>query len=182
MTSWKTLKSEVVYETPWLTVRRDEVLNHNGKPLTYSVVSLQHPAVFIVAFNAKDEVLLQQNYRYTVNETLWEVPAGHSDGQELLVAAKRELLEETGLESNDWTDLGLAYPVVGIGNMPTATFMARDVQQIASKREDDEEISEQRFVPFTEVEDMIRRGDIVNGSAIVALYKARLHNQLSKES
>lgn len=49
MSDWKTLSSEEVYRTPWISVRRDEVTTHTGKRLTYSVVDLAHPSVAIVA-------------------------------------------------------------------------------------------------------------------------------------
>jgi 8-oxo-dGTP pyrophosphatase MutT (NUDIX family) len=181
MSNWKTLKSEVVYETPWIKVQRDEVLNHHGKPMTYSFVSLHHPSVFIVALNDNNEVLLQQNYRYTIDQNIWEIPAGHSDGQELVVAAKRELLEESGLESDDWIDLGTAYQGAGVANMPMAILMAKSVRQVTTERDEDEEISQQRFIPFGEVERMIQDGEIVNSATIAALYKATLYNQLHEE-
>lgn len=178
MSDWKTLRSEVVYETPWLKVCRDEVLNHNNKPLVYSVVSLHYPSVFIVAINDKSEVLMQKNYRYTLDDTLWEIPAGHSDGEDLLTAAKRELREESGLEASKWTNLGTAYQAVGVANMPMTVFLAHNIYQATDERDEDEEISEQNFIPFNTIEGMIERGEITNSAAISALYKARLHLRL----
>src|SRR4030095_6537795 len=83
-TKWKTKSSDIVYETPWIKVRRDEVLNHHGKALTYSVVELHHPSVFIVAANDSGAILFQKNYRYTIDQTIWELPAGHSEGKKIL--------------------------------------------------------------------------------------------------
>jgi hypothetical protein len=75
MADWQTLSSEIVYETPWIKVRRDEVRNHLGKPLTYSFIELQHPSVFIIAVNDRGEVFWQKNYRYTIKQIIWELRA-----------------------------------------------------------------------------------------------------------
>jgi len=177
MADWQTLSSEEVYQTPWIRVRRDEVRNHNGKPLTYSVVELRYPSVFIVAMNKEGKVLLHRNYRYTLGAHAWEVPAGHSDGEDVLVAAKRELMEETGLASEDWTNLGTLYQAAGIGRMPLVVFLARNIHPASGERDVDEEITDQRFVSFADIERMVRdqTGDITGSGILSALYLAKIH-------
>lgn len=170
MADWQTLSSEEVYSTPWISVKRDEVLNHNGKPLTYSVVKLNHPSVFVVATNSKNELLLQNNYRYTINQHLWEIPAGHSDGEDPLRAAKRELQEEANLASDDWKDLGTLYQAVGIGNIPMRVFWARNVHAINGQLDDLEDISQHHFVSPQVIESMIERGEIIDAPVLAALY------------
>ncbi len=175
MSDWQTLSSKEVYHNPWIRVREDKVLNHNGKPLTYGVVETHHPSVAIVAMNDAREVLFQRGYRYTIDKQLWEIPAGHSDGQDLLVAAKRELLEETGLSSEKWTKLGLIYSAVGIGNIQGYVFIAEDVQQASDERDKDEQITDQHFFSWTKIDEMVSRGEIENAFALSALYLARIH-------
>lgn len=178
MSDWKTLSSKIVYETPWIKVRRDEVLNHLGKPLTYSVIDLQHPSVLIVATNAAGEIFLQKNYRCTIDQTIWELPAGHSEGQEPLEAAKRELLEETGLVSDDWVNIGKFYQSIGTANMPLHVCLARGAHPAPAKDkpvEEVEQVVETRFVSFNEIEAMVKRGEIINASDLGAIYLAKLH-------
>jgi 8-oxo-dGDP phosphatase len=178
MKDWKTLSSKEIYETqtPWIHVRRDEVENHLGKPLTYSVVSLHHPTVFIVAVNNKKEIYLQKNYRYTIDQTIWELSAGHSDGQDALTAAKRELLEETGLESDDWTNLGEYYQAIGVANFPLTVCLAKNVRAATFQpQEDVEQIVDRRFFSMDHVRQMIKNGDIIDATDIGALYIVKLH-------
>lgn len=175
MAAWQTLSSEDVYTTPWIRVRRDEVLNHAGTKLTYSIVELVRPSVFIVAANSKGQICLIQNYRYTLNKTMWEIPAGYADEQDILTAAKRELLEETGLASNDWTELGTLYQANGIGKIPFTAFLARDVKQVTAERDKNEQITSLRFLDVSKIEEMATKGEIIESAHLAALYLAKLH-------
>lgn len=176
MADWQTKSSKIVYETAWFKIYRDEVLNHLSKPLTYSYVKLQHPSAFIVPVNPKGKILLQRAYRYTIDKTIWEIPAGHSDGEDLLSAAKRELLEETGFTSDDWVDMGTQNQAVGIGNVPCNMFLARNIQPAATEgKEEVEDISDHTFFAPSEIDAMIKAGDIDDAPVVVALYLAKLY-------
>lgn len=177
MKQWKTLSSEIIHETPWIKLYRDKVYTHSDQLLTYTFVELQHlPGVRIIAINNKKEIYLNKNYRYTVKAAVWELPAGHSDGEDPLIAARRELVEEARLESNEWARLGQHYEAVGVANIPMAIYIASNAQSAAEQPlEEIEEVIEGRFFTWAEIEEMIKNGTIVNGADIGALYMAKLH-------
>jgi 8-oxo-dGTP pyrophosphatase MutT (NUDIX family) len=175
MSDWKILSSKDIYETAWIKVRRDEVVTPKGHPLTYSVVELINESVFIVAANSEGKICLIQNYRYTLGMTMWEFPAGHIDGQDKLGAAKRELLEEAGLASDDWTELGTMYQANGIGKIPFTAFLARNVEEVTTERDEVEEISSQRFFSLEEIEKMMKKNEFIESAHIACLYLAKLH-------
>jgi 8-oxo-dGTP pyrophosphatase MutT (NUDIX family) len=181
MPGWKTLSSEVVYESPWIRVKRDEVLNQKNQPLTYSYMELQNPTVFVVACNTHGEILLQKVFRYTLNKRIWEIPAGYMEKSEQpLVAAQRELTEECGLQSDDWHSLGRIYQITGTGNAPIEIFLARNVSGDGIPTDKDEDITDRHFINIQEIERMIADGELIDSPVIAAIYMAKNYG-LQKE-
>jgi 8-oxo-dGTP pyrophosphatase MutT (NUDIX family) len=181
MPAWKTVSSEVVYESPWIRVKRDEVLNQKGQPLVYSYMELQNPTVFVVACNNAGEILMQRVFRYTLNQRIWEIPAGYMEkGEEPLAAAKRELTEECGLQSDDWYSLGRIYQITGTGNAPIEIFLAKNIHGDGKPTDEDEDITGRSFINIQEIERMIAKGELIDSPVIAAIYMAKNYD-LQKE-
>ncbi|MEU4016059.1 NUDIX hydrolase [Microbacterium sp. NPDC028030] len=173
---WVTHRSESKYENLWIRVREDTVSGPNGADGIYGVVATWHPAVFIVAVDDEDRMCLITIDRYTVGVST-EIPAGGSDGEEPLAAAKRELREETGYEADDWTSLGSMYALNGIAEAREHVFLARGVRPLPSSEDAaasqaEEGIREVSWVPFERVLRMIAAGDVTDGETIAAVAKA----------
>ncbi|WP_345800272.1 NUDIX hydrolase [Microbacterium sp. AZCO] len=168
--AWKTLASRTVYENRWIRVREDDVEGPHGAGI-YGVVEMRHPAVFIVAMDADDRVCLVSLDRYATGGSSIEVPAGGSDGDDPLVAAKRELLEETGFAASEWTHLGGMNALNGIADAPEHVFLARDLHREAdaAHSQAEEGIDAVRWMPFAEVLSLIASGGISDGETIAAL-------------
>ncbi|MDL2363306.1 MAG: NUDIX hydrolase [Patescibacteria group bacterium] len=177
MSDWQTLSSETIYETHWIKVRRDQALNHKGQETTFSVISLQHPSVNVIATNEQGELFIQKNFRYPVGKALWDIPAGGSDGEDAVVAAKRELLEEAGLTSEKWVELGNYYSATGTSNMPGTIFWAQNAHKVTESCDDEEMLSEQQFMPVEEFEKLVQKGHVTDASVLSALYLFKLYRE-----
>lgn len=173
---WPVVSTENVYENPWISVREDVVTTPGGGEGLYGVVTVRNDSVFVVALTEADEVLLVDVDRHTVGPSL-EVPAGGSDGEDPLLAAQRELLEETGHEAGRWVPLGRLNALNGVCEAPEHFFLARDLTLVSDDRaaQAAEGIGAVRRVPVSEVLDLVARGGITDGESVAALMLALVH-------
>lgn len=171
---WKQISSRIAYENPWFKVREDQVEKPGNRTGIYGVVQTP-PAVFIVALNSQNEIYLVGMFRYPTNKYGLELPAGGSDNQDLLEAAKRELLEETGIKAKIWEKVGEFTPWNGISDEVSHIFIARDLEETGGEIDPNEGILEVRRVPLEKVFDLIESGEISDGQSISALTLAAIH-------
>jgi 8-oxo-dGDP phosphatase len=179
--TWPIRSSRPVYENPWITVTEDTVERPGGDVGIYGVVEVRHTAVFVVAVTERDEVLLVTVDRHTVGPSV-EVPAGGTDGEDPLVAAKRELVEETGYTASEWRLIGRMTALNGIARAPELVYLATGLHATTTsgRSQAEEGIIEVRAVPWAEVVQLVRSGGIHDGETVAALFYAavelgRLH-------
>lgn len=172
---WPVLSSRTAYQNPWITVREDTVRRPDASEGIYGVVQLHHPAVFVVAVSDHDEVLMVWVDRHTVGVSI-EVPAGGTDGEDPLVAARRELWEESGWAARDWRPIGTMNALNGVCVAPEHVFLATglDREGDAAGSIAQEGISRQEFVPWPTVLEWVASGRISDGETVAALMYAAL--------
>ncbi|HSX07415.1 MAG TPA: NUDIX hydrolase [Candidatus Saccharimonadales bacterium] len=174
---WKTLASKVVYKNRWYSVRKDTVITPSGKQGEYNVVD-HADAVFIVAMDENENIHLVGLYRYPTDMYSLEVPAGGSDGQDPLEAAKRELQEETGLQATNWKLLGKVQSANGFLNEFAYMYLATGLTNTNNHEQAEEGIMEHQKVSLDKALTMIKSGDITDCQSVAAISLAAL--QLGK--
>lgn len=141
---------------------------------------IAHPgAVAIVPLREGEtgpEVLLLSQYRHPVSAVLWEIPAGLLDkeGEDPLLAAKRELAEEAGLEAATWHVLVDVFSSPGCLSESLRIFLARDLSEsdLDYVRTEEEAGMEYKWVPLSDAVKLIHSGAIHNTTAITGLFSA----------
>jgi 8-oxo-dGTP pyrophosphatase MutT (NUDIX family) len=171
--SWQQRSSREVYANDYIRVLEDEVTRPDGSPGRFGLLEVRQPAVFVVPVTADDRVVLIHCDRYTTG-TSWEVPAGGSDGQELQVAAERELAEETGYAAARWDHLGGQWGLNGVARSRIEVFLARELTRISTTYDEGEGISAVEAFGWPELRAMLRDGRINDNESAGALLLAAI--------
>jgi ADP-ribose pyrophosphatase len=160
--------SQYIWKSKWYNLRQDVIGTPDGSRGTYTVV--EHPgAVWVVPVTDQGEIILEWQYRYTVKDWCWEVPAGGLlPGVSPEEMARRELREEIGGTAADLQFIGRFYTMNGIGDEVAHVFLATGVELGEVDRESTEIMELYRF-PAAEVLRMARAGEISDGPSALAL-------------
>ena len=170
---WATLDGKTAYDNPWISVEHRNVLTPAGTPGIYGVVHFKNTAVGIVPLDETLHTWLVGQYRYTLQRYSWEIPEGGGPlGTDLLDSAQRELLEETGITARRWTPLLEMHTSNSVTDEYGVAFLAQDLSFGEAEPEDTEDLRVRR-VPFSEVVEMVMRGDITDSLSMIAILKTQ---------
>ena len=171
---WTTLHSEKVYDSPWISLTKHDVLNPHGNPGTYSVVHFKNLAIGILPLDENYNTWIVGQYRYPINQYTWEIPEGGGKlGVEPIESAKRELLEETGITAKKWTQIQTMHLSNSASDEFCVLFIAQELSFGASQPEDDEEL-ETKKIHFNDLYKMVERGEITDSLTVAAVLKAKI--------
>lgn len=174
---WKQRSSTIAYDNPWIQVRHEEVIRPNGTEGIYGVVHFKSRAIGVIAVDDNDNIWLVKQSRYPNNETTIEIPEGGGLLDEPpLEAAKRELLEETGLTAEQWQPLMELRTSNSVTDEIAFIFLATGLSQGKQQLEDTEDI-EVIKVKVTEAIEMAMNGQITDAMSVAALLKLALIRQ-----
>lgn len=171
---WKVKESEVVYQNPWIEVVHNEVTIPNGKNGIYGVVNFKNIAIGVIPIDQDGNTWLVGQYRFPLGAYSWEIPEGGCPyGEDPVDAAKRELLEETGLVASTYQLLGKIHTSNSVCNETGFIYLATDLRQELPQPEDTE-ILQLIKLPLKKAIEKVLNGEITDSISVAGLLRLAL--------
>jgi ADP-ribose pyrophosphatase len=121
---------------------------------------------------AEERCKLLIQYRYAIDQYIFEVPAGTmEDGEDPLQTAHRELIEETGFAAQKMLEKGFIYTTPGYTDEKIFLFEARNLSPSQEYGKDEDEVIEVTDVAIRDLPEMIRNGTIVDAKTICLIHR-----------
>lgn len=162
------LSTKRVYDGRVLALDVDDVEEPGGVRAVREVVR-HRGSVAALAVHDDGRVVLVRQYRYPVDEAVWEIPAGRLDpGETPLEGARRELEEEVGLRASRLEPICVFYTTPGFCDERMHVFRATGLSPVRARPEEDERI-EPMVLSLEAARGMVARGEVREGKTLVAL-------------
>jgi ADP-ribose pyrophosphatase len=172
--SWKTLLSEEVFSTPWMSIFHNQFEMADGKRGNYFFVHTNGSSLLIPVMD-DGKILLVKQYRYLTDSVSLELPCGGiKDGQNDEDAARAELVEETGYDCKKLRRVGRFLPYNGLSDEFCTVFISKGLEEVGKRPDVTEEIEVVTMTP-DEIDKLVARGKIVDGMTITGWMLARKH-------
>ena len=163
----KTLKKNYIYKGRVITLRKDEALLPDGKPCIREII--EHSGGACALYVENEQILFVKQYRYAYGESVLEIPAGKLEkGEDPLLAAKRELEEEAGIQAERLEYIATLYPTPGYTNEKIYVYRAFDGKRVRAHLDEDEFV-DVVWLPISTVKNMLKNGEIHDAKTLVAL-------------
>ena len=167
------VSSAVVHAGRVFEVLRDRLRLPSRLEVEIEVV-VHSGAVAIAALDAQGRLALVRQYRHPAGDWLVEIPAGRiEEGEDRLVAAKRELEEETGLRARRWSLLREFYAAPGFCSERMTIYLAEELESVREDRlahDADEELE----TLYATLPDVLRDAQDAKTLIAAALLSARV--------
>ncbi len=168
---WRSVRSQIDYSNRIFSIRANTTVSpRTGAEHDFYVID-SSDWVNIIPFTDDQQVVMVKQYRHGSKGVTLEIPGGMLDpGDSPEKAARRELLEETGYEAEEWSRVGVVSPNPAIFNNRCHTFVARNLRKVDGPNPDQTEDIEVVLTPISDIPQLIRMGTIDHALVIAAFY------------
>ena len=159
-------QSDVIYKGRVFNITVDHVAYPDGRVVKMECVR-HRGSVVLLPMTAPDRILLVRQYRYVVNQWLWELPAGTLEPNESLeTAALRECHEEVGKVAGHAEKLLSFFPSPGFCDEEMNFFLLTDLRdrlpEEPAPHQDPDEILNVKEFSVMDVREMVKAGEIAD--------------------
>lgn len=176
---WSVRSSEAKYESPYVSLSIDTVVDPGGDEHARAVIR-PNGAIGILAIDEDDRLLLVEQYRHPVRRRMLEIPAGTLDvpGESPLDASIRELAEEADLVAGHWEPRLRLHATPGYSTESWEVFAATELSAVPdadrTEREAEEADMAQWWLPFGEAVDAVLDGRITDSMTVASILAAQV--------
>lgn len=172
---WKKLSTKEVYNNAWINIQEHIVINPGGGEGIYGVVRFKNKAIGIIPVDDNGNTWLVGQYRFALNEYSWEIPMGGGPlDQDILISAKKELKEETGITATNWQKIMRIHTSNSATDEEGFVFIAEDLTIGKNDLEETESDMKIWKLPFKDVVQMVMEGKITDAISIAGILKAEV--------
>ncbi len=168
---WRLRKSKVRFENKVFALREDKIELPGGKRKRFAYLE-RTDAVIIVPITAHGEMVLINQYRYSVDEWCLEVPAGgtHDKPNESLAGVARdELREEVGGVCQKLTYVDYLFSASSLTDEKCHVFLAEGVELSEEPEKEATEKIEVKLMPLKEALALVHAGRMKDGQCALAI-------------
>lgn len=138
--TWKKLSSHYIHKGPWATLRSDRCEMPSGHIVEDYYVLEYSNWVNAIAITEDNKILMVHQYRHGAGIISLEIPGGVIDpGEQPEQAIRRELLEETGYQFDDFELLCTIYANPSTANNQTFCYLAKGGKKVQGQHLDEQE-------------------------------------------
>lgn len=172
---WNVVRTEDIADCEVFYVRKTTAESRCARKIQSGFHTIQcRNWVNIIALTDKNEAVMVEQYRHGIRELTMEIPGGCIDDtdENPEVAAKRELLEETGYTAERWTLLGKTHPNPALQDNVCYTYLAEGITKVEEPKFDSSgtERLHCSLVDVDKVKGLIDDGSITHSLVIVAFH------------
>lgn len=167
---WKSIRSECIQHFRIFDLMRETYISpRTGDQYPFYVLQTMD-WTNIIPVTSDGHVVMIRQFRAGIRSFTLEIPGGlvdPSDGSPLK-AARREMCEETGYDSEEIVSLGMAHPNPAFMNNRCYTFLARNARCIGEQKLDIGEDIDVCLIPLEKIPQLIRDGEITHSLVLNA--------------
>ena len=173
---WKRKDSKQIADCRVFKVRED-FCERESDSAEHSFFVIENPDwVNIIGLTKDEKVILIEQFRHGTEEIILEIPGGMLDENEKPeIAAKRELVEETGFEAKEIIYLGKSAPNPAIQSNTIYHYLALDCEKTSKTNFDEHESVVTKLVDVNKIENLVAAGEITHALAIAGFYYLSLY-------